>query len=131
LLESILLGLVLLVPIIWTLGVLADLHRGALATNAAARDAGSAAQRSADPAAADAAIQTLVARAFADHGLDPADARVRWTSATGLERGGLLEVEVSYPVTVVQAPFLGRVSGPSIWVRARHAGLIDPFRSRP
>lgn len=130
LIETILLGLILLVPLLWALGVLADLHRGALAANAAARDAGLAAARSTNVADADTSIRRMVDRAFSDHGLDPGEARVRWTSSTGLQRGGTVEIEVSYPVTVVQAPFIGRVSGPSIWINARHAGRIDPFRSR-
>jgi hypothetical protein len=130
LIETILVGLILLIPIVWALGVLADLHRGALASNAAARDAGLAAARSTDLAGANAAVHAMVERAFEDHGLDPDDARVRWTASSGLERGGLVEIEVSYPVTVVQAPLIGRVAGPSIWINARHAGRIDPFRSR-
>jgi len=130
LIESMLLGLILLVPVIWALGVLADLHRSALAANAAARDAGLAAARSSDIAMADASIKEMVHRSFADHELDATEARVRWTSSTGLQRGGTVEIEVSYPVTVVQAPFLGRVAGPSIWINARHVGRIDPFRSR-
>ena len=130
LIETILLGLVMLVPLLWGLGVLADLHRTALAANAAARDAGLAASRSTDLRAADSTVTNSVAGAFSDHGLDPADARVRWTSSSGLQRGGTVEIQVSYPVPVLQAPFIGRVSGPSIWVNARHLGRVDPYRSR-
>lgn len=127
--EALLLGMLLLVPLIWTLGVLADLHRSALAATAAAREAGFDAARSATLAAADAAVAEAVERALADQGLDPTEARVRWDAGSSLRRGGAVEVEVAYPVTVVQAPLLGRVSGPSVWVRARHVARVDPYRS--
>jgi hypothetical protein len=127
--EALLLGMLLLVPLIWTLGVLADLHRSALAATAAAREAGFDAARSATLAAADAAVAEAVERALADQGLDPGEARVRWDAGSSLRRGGAVEVEVAYPVTVVQAPLLGRVSGPSVWVRARHVARVDPYRS--
>jgi hypothetical protein len=129
LLESILLGLLLMAPLLWALGVLADLHRGALAASAAAREAGFDAARSASARSASAAVDVAVRRAFADEGLDPGRARVRW-SGFGSGRGGAIVVRVSYPVTVLQAPLLGRVSGPSVWVNASHVARIDPFRSR-
>lgn len=128
--ETLLFGLLLLAPLVWTLGVLAEMHRSALAVSSAAREAGFDAARSNQMAAARLAVDEAVARAFRDHGIDPADARVRWSAAPGLPRGGAVEVEVSYPVTVLQAPFLGRVAGPSVVVRARHVSRIDPYRSR-
>ncbi|HWL66429.1 MAG TPA: hypothetical protein VNP73_10685 [Actinomycetota bacterium] len=128
--ESILLCLVLLVPLIWMLGVLAELHRGALAAGAAARDAGFAAASAPDLRAASDAIDIAVRQAFVDHELDPERASVRWTSAPGLERGGIVEVRVEYPVPVARIPFVDRVAGPSIRIDARHAARIDPFRSR-
>ncbi len=76
-----------------------------------------------------AAIDEAVARAFVDHGLDPADAKVSW-SGSPLQRGAAVDVEVSYSVPVFQAPLLGRVAGPSIVVEARHVARIAPFRSR-
>jgi hypothetical protein len=128
--ETLLLGLLLLVPLMWGLGVLADLHRGALAAAAAVREAGFDAARSTTLAEADRAIDLAVSRAFSDQGLDPSDARVRWTAPAGLARGGTVEIVVSYPVTVLQAPLLGRVGGPSVWIDAHHIARIDLYRSR-
>ncbi len=128
--ETFLLGLLLIVPIVWALGVLADLHRGALAATAAAREAGLDAARSTDVMAADSAVERAVTAAFRNQGLDPRDARVQWTSDSQLARGGTVEIEVSYPITVLQAPLLGRVAGPSVWVRARSVARIDLWRSR-
>jgi hypothetical protein len=129
LIETLLLGLLLLVPMIWTLGVLADLHRSALVTGAAAREAGFEAATASSDAMAAAAVNAAVARALSDGGFDPSEARASWAAIPRLERGAAVEVEVSYPVTVLQAPFLGRVAGPSIWVTSRHVARIDPYRS--
>lgn len=130
LIETMLLGLLLLIPLVWVLGVLADLQRGALASTAAAREAGSDAARSHDASSADRAVLGAVRQAFVDHGLAPSEAKVRWSSDPGLPRGGRVEVRVSYEVTVLQMPFLGRVAGPSIEVDASHVARIDPYRSR-
>ncbi|MDQ4124096.1 MAG: hypothetical protein M3134_00655, partial [Actinomycetota bacterium] len=67
--------------------------------------------------------------ALTDHGVDPARARVEWTS--DLDRGGAVELRLSYDVPVIQAPFLGSVAGPSISVSASHVARVDPYRSRP
>ena len=122
-------GLLILVPVLWALGVLADLHRSALATTAAAREAGFGAGRSTEVVEAEQAASDAVKRAFANHGLDPSESDVE-LSLGNLERGSTIEVRVAYPVTVLQAPLLGRVSGPSIWVDASHSAIVDPYRSR-
>ncbi|MGH2701651.1 MAG: hypothetical protein ACRDJB_00935 [Actinomycetota bacterium] len=131
LVESIILGLVLLVPIVWMLMVLADVHRAALASTAAAREAGFDASRSTDNAAADRAVDTAIRLALDNHGLRTEDAVVRWSAPEGLTRGARVEVHVAYPVPVVRMPFLGNAGGPAIWVRAVHSARIDPFSSRP
>jgi hypothetical protein len=130
LVEVILLGLLLLIPLMWLLGVLADLHRGALASTAAAKEAGVSAARESDPTEMEAEVDRAVAQAFRDHGLDPRHAEVRVRAGGGV-RGAAVEVIVGYDVTVLQAPFIGRVSGPSIGVTARHVARIDPYASRP
>ena len=129
--ETVLLGLLLLVPLIWVLGVLADVHRSALAATAAARDGGTSAARSADPASAALALDVAIARALQDHGLPAADAVSSWAAAPRFERGARVEVRVRYPVPVMQAPLLGRVAGPAIWIEASHVARIHPFISRP
>ena len=130
LIETILIGLLLLVPLMWLLAILSDLQRGALASTAAAREAGAEAARQADPASIDAVVERAVAQAFLDHGLDPREAEIRVRSSGGI-RGSAVEVIVGYDVTVLQAPFLGKVSGPSIEVSAKHVARIDPYASHP
>lgn len=130
LIETVLVALLLMVPLVWLLGVLADMHRGALASTAAAREAGADAARATSTEDAQRSVESAVAQAFRDHGLDPGRAQVAWSSA-GLERGGAVEIEVTYAVTVLQAPLLGQVAGPSLEISARHVARVDPFRSRP
>lgn len=128
--ETILIGLLLLAPLIWTLTVLADLQRGALAATAAAREAGFEAARSMSWQDAARAVDQAVAQAFRDHGLDVSQAEVRWAAERGLPRGGVVEVRVSYPVSVARVPFLGRLRRPAVWVRASHTARSDRYRSR-
>ena len=130
LIESVLLGLLLIIPIVWALMVLADVHRAALAATSAAREAGFDAARSDDLVAAGASIDRAVQLALENHGLDADESRVRWSAGEGLERGARVEVHVAYPVRVVRFPFLGEVSGPSFWVRSTHIARVDPFASR-
>lgn len=131
LVESILLGLVLLVPIVWMLMVLADVHRAALASTAAVREAGFDASRSTDNGTADRAVDTAIQLALDNHGLHAEHAVVRWTAPEGLKRGATIEVQLAYPVAVVRMPFLENAGGPAIWVRSVHRARIDPYSSRP
>lgn len=130
LIESLVLGMLLIIPIVWALMVLADVHRSALATTSAAREAGFDAARSGDLSAAAESVERAAGIALINHGLDADEAIVKWSALDGLERGGRIDVHVSYPVSVVRFPFLGEVSGPSIWVRSTHIARVDPFASR-
>jgi len=130
LIESIVLGLVLLVPVVWMLSVFADLHAAALATTSAAREAGFEAARASDSVSADRAIARLVSATVADHDLDPRLATVRWTPVEGWRRGGTIQVVVAYEVPVFQAPLLGQITDPAIPVNASHVATLDRYRSR-
>lgn len=130
LVETILVGVVLIVPLMAALAVFSDLHRGALAVTAAAREAGFEAARADTAFQADLAVDIAVRMAFSDHGIDARSAQVRWTSAPGFRRGGRVEVEVTFPVPVLQLPFLGAASEPRVLVNARHVARIDPYMSR-
>ncbi|MDP9068871.1 MAG: hypothetical protein M3N53_11085 [Actinomycetota bacterium] len=130
LLEPILLGLVLLVPVALMLGSLAQLHRAALAATAAARDGGFAAARAADATEAVRAADAAVAAAFQGHGVSSSRADAEVQGLGSFQRGSPIEVRVSVPVRVLSLPFLGAGSQPSVTVRARHVARIDPYRSR-
>jgi hypothetical protein len=128
--EAVLLGLILIVPLIWLLGILSEVHRGALAATSAVREAAVDAARADDLSGATRAVDSAVMRAFADHGLDPTDARVRFSVDPGLVRGGIVEVEIRYPVSVLMVPMIGQIRGPSLWIDARNITRIEPFGSR-
>ena len=130
LIETITLGLILLAPLIWLLGMLGEMHRAALASEAAVREAGFQVARASNAAEAREGVVRSVRSALVDHGLDPERARLeaRWPNA--LPRGASISIEVGYPVSIVGAPLIGRVAGPSIWIRAVHVARIDPYRSR-
>jgi len=130
LIESLLLGMLLIIPIVWVLMVLADVHRSALAATSAAREAGFDAARSEDLGEAGRVIESTAGLALTNHGLDADESNIRWSAPDGLERGARIEVHVAYPVKVVRFPFLGEVSGPSVWVRSTHIARVDPFASR-
>lgn len=128
--ETILLGLLLIIPLVWALGVLAELHRGALGTTAAVREAGADAARSISLEEGRRAIDAAVTAALVDQGLDPSLAEVSYSIDPGFRRGGVVEIQVGYPVSVVSAPLIGSTTGPAVWVRASHVTRIDPYRSR-
>jgi hypothetical protein len=130
LIESVLLGLVLLVPIVWGLMVLTDVHRAALASTSAAREAGFDAARSIDLSAAEDSIERAARLALENHGLDADEATVRWSAPQGLERGATVEVRIAIPVRVIRFPFADISSGPSVWVKSTHVARVDPFASR-
>lgn len=130
LVEVLVLGLVLLTPVIWGLTVLASVHETALAATAAVREAGTEAGRATDTASAEAAIRGAVAQAFLDQGLDPSVAEISYSGTGSFLRGGVIDIEVAVPVSVMRAPFIGSASGPAVWVTARHSAQIDPYASR-
>ena len=126
LVEAILLGLVLMVPLVWMLGFLDHVHRAALGATAAARSAGFEVAASVNPD--DTQVERAVALALKDQGLAAGDAKVDVRVSDDGDRGGLVEVEVRYPVPMLNLPSVGPL--PSLWVSARHAALVDPYRSR-
>ncbi len=129
LLEVVVLVAVLVAPLVWGLGVFAQLQRAAMAATAAAREAGSEAARAANPQQARAAASAAVAVALSNHEVDPAAARVR-IRTNGFGRGAAVQVAVRYPVRVLRFPLAGRAWEPSVWVEALHRTRIDPYRSR-
>lgn len=130
LIETVLLGLLFLVPLVWLLGTLSDIHLAALATTHAVREAGFEATRSSDPVSAQTAVERTVDRTFRNHGLSPDLADVSFSPHTSLARGSSLEIVVTYPVSILHLPLLGDSSAASILVRANHVARVDPYRSR-
>lgn len=128
LVESVLLSLVTIVPLIWGLAMLDHVHRAALGASTAAREAGFAASRVADSDMDRDSVDHAVALALNSQDLDAERARVDLSFPQGTARGGLVRVAIRYPVPMLDLPVLG--TAPSVWVTARHEAIIDRYRSR-
>ena len=128
LVESVVLGTVLLVPLIWLLTVLSSVHAAALGTNSAVREAGHLVARTMGEADRS-EVEDVVQQALRNHGVDD-PGRIRLEASRGYARGSPVELSVSYDVPVFDAPFLDISWGPSVTVISRHTARIDPYRSR-
>lgn len=125
--ESVILGIVLIMPMIWLLSVLTSIHSAALATNSAVREAGAVVSRSLyEPRDLD----VLAQETLRSHGLDPAAGDLEVSAPDGFTRGAAVHIAISYPVAVFDPPFLSARVGPAVTVRSRHIARIDPYRSR-
>lgn len=127
--EAVVLGLGLLIPLLWLLTTLSSVHSAALATNSAVRETGVLVSRSiGGPEPAE--VERTVAEALRNHGVDPDRSRIRMRTDSGFNRGARVEVIVAYDVALFEPPFLNASFGPSVTVRARHFARVDPFGSR-
>lgn len=98
LIEVLLLGVGLLLPLSLSISAMGNAQRAALAVSAATRDAARAASTSRTPSEArDRALQAAFATLEA-YGLSPSAASVRVDGE--LRRGGRIGLSVTYPVTV-------------------------------
>ena len=126
-LDAFLIGLILMVPLVWMLTAASSLHRTALASTSAAREAGLMAARAVSASDAHGRARAAVSRALSERGVDPGRSRISlsWTP----QRDGAVSIEVMVPVKLLAIPFVGRPVGPVIWVKARHVAHTDPYRS--
>ena len=127
LVEGIVLIVVLLVPVIWLVGAISQVHRAALATTAAAKEAAVSAARSGSAVTGVRAAHASAARSFSDQGLSASPMRMELSGVSGFARGTEISVRVAYPVKVLSLPFSGDAR---VWVRAVHTTEIDLYRSR-
>lgn len=125
--ESVILGIVLILPTIWLLSVLGSVHSAALATNSAVREAGAVVSSALD---APRDLDALAEETLRNHGLDPAAGGLEVSAPDGFTRGAAVHIAISYRVAVFDPPFLGARIGPAVTVRSRHIARIDPYRSR-
>lgn len=125
--EAFLVGLVLMVPLIWVSIAASSLHRTALASSSAVREAGIVASRAANAASAQREVGGAIARALLERGVNADGSRFFLSWAAG--RSGPVHVELEVPVPILAVPFVGRPVGPAIWVKARHVAHREPYRS--
>lgn len=125
--DAFLIGLILTVPLLWMLMVVSSLHRTALASTSAAREAGLVASRAAAAGDAHRGARAAISRSLSERGVDPDTSTMSLSWAP--DRDAAVRVEIKIPVRVLTIPFLGRPVGPTIWVRANHVAHVDPYRS--
>ena len=125
--DAFLVGLILMVPLIWMLIAASSLHRAALASASAVREAGLVASRAGTASDAHGRARAAVARALSEQRVDPDHSRVSLSWAP--DRNAAVRAEVEIPVQVLTIPFLDRRIGPAILVKASHVVHRDPYRS--
>ena len=126
--EFVLLGVLLLVPLCYLLLAVFELQRAAYAATTATREAGRAFVTAPDVDQAYARADAAARIALADQGLAGADThlRVECAEAAGcLDPGAVVWVSAEITVALPLAP------ASQVTVRARHAEPVDSFRAPP
>jgi Flp pilus assembly protein TadG len=138
--EFLAIFLTLIVPVLYAIGVMAEVQRALLAVSTAAREAGRAyatASGSADALARAGGAYEEVMRNF---GYTTADPRAHIVLRTGCPTeappvctegfgpGTEVTVVVTYRVPVARVPFVGAIAGPNLRVGATHHTRVDRYR---
>ncbi|MCI0687772.1 MAG: hypothetical protein L0Y54_11120 [Sporichthyaceae bacterium] len=134
--EFITVFVTLLVPLVYVIGIMADVQRAMLATSAAAREADRVYVTSQDEGSAQARATAAYQDVMGNFRYQPGDGGATLDLCLGppgcngtFGPGAELEVRVVYNVPVATLPFLGTVAGPTVPVGATHHIRIDRFRS--
>jgi hypothetical protein len=132
LIEVVVLGLLVLLPLAYVVLAVFEVQRAAYATTTAAREAGRALVTAPSQAAAVPRARAAAAVALADQGLSDGREQVRVECpVTCLRPGEAVTVEVS---TRVALPFVPDVFGrnlAAVAVSASHEAVVDRFREVP
>ena len=138
--ELLIVFLGLVVPLVYAIGVMADVQRALLATSSAAREVGrvyvtGSGRLDAERRAAGASRAVLANYGYR---VDDPRARVRVEvrcpvgappgCAGGFGPGAEVRVVATYQVPVARLPFLGAVAAPSLRVGATHRTRVDRYR---
>ncbi|GAB3593287.1 hypothetical protein GCM10027446_15370 [Angustibacter peucedani] len=133
--EFVVLGVLLLVPVVYLVLALGRLQAGALAAEGAAREAGRAFVTADDSTAAHRRAEQAAAVAFADQGFGADDVRsVALSCGPGdcLAPDQRVVVRSRLLVVLPGVPrFLARVVPTRVEVTASHVATVDRFRARP
>ena len=127
LIEFLVGAIMLLVPLAYAVGILADVQRATLATSAAARAAGRSFVLADSAPAGRRAAEEAMREVLVNYWLDPGRGEL---SVTGdLERASSVRVAVAYPVPVFKVPFVGVFdNGERFTVRSVHFTRVDRYR---
>lgn len=124
LIESLLLGVVLLLPIAFVVVEFGEIQRAAIGISAASREGGRAFVTASSPSEANERAELAIRRVLSLHRLDPGRSVV---SIDGrLTRGGEVRVHVEYRTPKVPVPLIGEI--PGITLRSAHLEQVDRHR---
>jgi len=138
--ELLVVLLALLVPLVYAIGVMADVQRALLATSSAAREAGRVYVTGSGRLDAERRAGLASREVLATYGIRPGDPRagmrlragcppgVASGCVGGFGPGAEVRVVATYEVAVARLPFLGAVGVPSVRVGATHRTRVDRFR---
>lgn len=125
LVESLLIGLFTLVPIVFIVIEVGFVQRAAIATAVAAREAGRSFVTAPAPSDALGRAEAVAHQIITLHQLEPAKVSVLVDGE--LKRGSQVAVEVAYVTPAVPVPLIGSI--PGFKVSSRHVEQVDRHRS--
>ncbi|RIK09169.1 MAG: pilus assembly protein TadE [Acidobacteria bacterium] len=125
LVESLILGILLLLPVSFMVVEFGEIQRAAIGVSAASREAGRAFVTSRTTGEAESRARKAAGSVIAGHHLDSSRATVR--IAGELKRGSEVRVEVAYRTPEVPVPLLGSI--PGLTLQSAHVEIVDRHRS--
>lgn len=125
LIESLILGILILLPIAFMVVEFGEIQRAAIGVSAASREAGRAFVTSRSNSEAESRARAAANSVMSIHRLDPSRATV--SIAGELKRGSEVRVEVTYRTPEVPLPLLGAI--PAMTLRSSHIETVDRHRS--
>ena len=138
--EFVAVFLTLVVPLVYAIGVMADVQRALLAVSTAAREVGRVYVTASDSAEALGRAGVAYDDVMHNFGYTVGDPRAHIDVRTGclvgapsgcgaeLSPGMEVTVVVTYQVPVARVPFLGSLAGPDLQVGATHHTRVDRYR---
>ncbi len=131
--EFVVLGVLLLVPLVYLVLVLARVQAGAFAVAQASREAGRAFVTATDGRAAEARARAAAQISFEDHDLaDSARLTLACDGSPCLRPGGRVSATATVTVPLPLVPAFAREVAPlTVPVTATHVSTVDRFRGTP
>lgn len=125
LIESLILGILILLPIAFMVVEFGEIQRASIGVSAASREAGRAFVTSRSAGEAESRARAAANSVMSIHRLDPS--RTTVSIAGELKRGTEVRVEVTYRTPKVPVPLLGAI--PAMTLRSAHVEMVDRHRS--